>query len=277
MSQTSHDGDRTQKDSKAVSLPPAHIPSFRDLATEHRLVLKTAPKGYSLRENAEQLSRMIRPHDYSPRPATVRDKDLVPTPEESLRLIKARATASAEGVIQFDAELRPVNPIGPTGLCGKGALWNWGPNHAADGLIVSRGDHGDHKFLAIKRPCGTWAIPGGFLDSKENSRQAALRELGEEAVRESEKLSKLFLSNAQLLYRGYADDPRNTDNAWIETAVYLLIIDQAFATSLLKRSAKETSGEVKEVSWISLHDELANRLYSSHSDYIELARARLAA
>lgn len=34
-------------------------------------------------------------------------------------------------------EKRPLNPVGRTGLTGRGLLGRWGPNHAAD-PIVSR-------------------------------------------------------------------------------------------------------------------------------------------
>jgi hypothetical protein len=34
------------------------------------------------------------------------------------------------------------------------------------------------------------------------------------------KLNKFF-NEGQEIYRGYVDDPRNTDNAWMETVAYL--------------------------------------------------------
>ena len=36
-----------------------------------------------------------------------------------------------------------------------------------------------------------------------------------------EELNTLFRKSAQsLVYRGYAEDPRNTDSAWVETSVF---------------------------------------------------------
>ena len=40
----------------------------------------------------------------------------------------------------------PVNPVGRTGLRGRGLLGRWGPNHAAD-PVVTRWE--DHIILAI--------------------------------------------------------------------------------------------------------------------------------
>ena len=34
-----------------------------------------------------------------------------------------------------------------------------------------------------------------------------------------EKVSKIF-SKGELIYKGYVDDPRNTDNAWMETQCF---------------------------------------------------------
>lgn len=31
---------------------------------------------------------------------------------------------------------RPINPIGRTGLIGRGVLGKWGPNHAADPIVT---------------------------------------------------------------------------------------------------------------------------------------------
>ena len=31
---------------------------------------------------------------------------------------------------------RPLNPVGRTGLAGRGILGKWGPNHAADPIVT---------------------------------------------------------------------------------------------------------------------------------------------
>ncbi|CAL1296034.1 unnamed protein product [Larinioides sclopetarius] len=89
----------------------------------------------------------------------------------------------------------PLNPKGRTGLSGRGRLGHWGPNHAGD-AIVSRWKYlnGEKQldsqsglpilqFITIlRKDCGKWAIPGGFVDPKEASTSAVLRELFEEAI-----------------------------------------------------------------------------------------------
>lgn len=58
-----------------------------------------------------------------------------------------------------------------------------------------------------------------MVDASEDVSQTVRREFKEEAARdgiETKLIDQLF-SNGQQVYRGYMDDPRNTDNAWIET------------------------------------------------------------
>ncbi|KAF7252508.1 AF4/FMR2 family member 1 [Varanus komodoensis] len=85
------------------------------------------------------------------------------------------------------------------------------------------------QFIAIKRKdCGEWAIPGGMVDPGEKLSAALKREFSEEALNalqktEAEKeemekqLNRLFSQDHFVVYKGYVDDPRNTDNAWMET------------------------------------------------------------
>lgn len=40
------------------------------------------------------------------------------------------------GGYRIDPHLGPLNPIGRTGLRGRGLLGRWGPNHAADPIIT---------------------------------------------------------------------------------------------------------------------------------------------
>ena len=68
--------------------------------------------------------------------------------------------------------LLPRNPVGRTGMVGRGLLGKWGPNHAADPIVTRwKRDPAGNKvssdgkplleFVAIKRrDTGEWAIPG---------------------------------------------------------------------------------------------------------------------
>ncbi|MCP9262304.1 hypothetical protein DINM_005583 [Dirofilaria immitis] len=86
------------------------------------------------------------------------------------------------GKYNLDKTGRPLNPIGRTGLRGRGVLGRWGPNHAAD-PIVSRFHYGRLQFVGIsRRDSGEWAIPGGMVDAGEDVRETLKREFMEEAL-----------------------------------------------------------------------------------------------
>ena len=108
---------------------------------------------------------------------------------------------------------RPLNPVGRTGMAGRGLLGKWGPNHAAD-PIVTRFDPSDPRVLqmvAIKRKdTGQWAIPGGMVDPPECVSQTLRREFEEEAGNfEADDLKGRFgalcdtlFSHGTTIYRG---------------------------------------------------------------------------
>eukprot|EP01083_Nonionella_stella_P228743 810411_1 len=139
----------------------------------------------------------------------------------------------------------PINPSGRTGLCGRGWLWRWGPNHAADPIVTRWMRQNNEiikdkvtgkpilEFIAIERQDGGgWAIPGGMVDPGEHISRTIRREFGEEAMdtygikdeNEKKKVVKqiddFFTNNGVEIYAGYCDDPRNTDNAWMETVAF---------------------------------------------------------
>ena len=93
-----------------------------------------------------------------------------------------------------------------------------------------------------------------MVDPGECITESLQREFGEEAMNtdkfpERADLIKKMLSNGQLIYQGYVDDPRNTDNAWMETQgiytpfyrnlfTYFIIIIQLSTFMLNKRTWK---------------------------------------
>ncbi|XP_059578264.1 ADP-ribose pyrophosphatase, mitochondrial isoform X5 [Alligator mississippiensis] len=136
---------------------------------------------------------------------------------------------------------RPRNPVGRTGLVGRGLLGRWGPNHAADPIITrwKRDKSGSRiahpvsgknilQFVAIKRKdCGEWAIPG--------------------------------------VYKGYVDDPRNTDNAWLETEAVNYHDESGETMDNMPLEAGDDAGKVK---WVDISEKL--KLYANHSHFIKL-------
>ncbi|XP_062832545.1 transient receptor potential cation channel subfamily M member 2 isoform X1 [Anolis carolinensis] len=119
----------------------------------------------------------------------------------------------------------PLNPMGRTGMRGQGILRFFGPNHAlhpvvtrwrrnVDGSIYRKNLKKMLEVLVVKFPFSEhWALPGGSLVPGEALPQKLKRVLRREFWPQFQKL----LNQGTEIYKGYMDDPRNTDNAWIET------------------------------------------------------------
>ena len=77
----------------------------------------------------------------------------------------------------------PRNPVGRTGLRGRGLLGKWGPNQAADPIVTRyHPDTNKLQVVAIRRKdTGQWAIPGGMVDDGEAVSATVRREFIEEA------------------------------------------------------------------------------------------------
>ena len=183
----------------------------------------------------------------------------------------------------------PMNPVGRTGICGRGLLGKWGPNHAADPIVTRWKrdakneivkDQATNKpileFVGIRRKDnGEWAIPGGMVDAGDNVSLTLKKEFSEEALnsiemdinmRQSVKknLDDLFTHGIEL-YKGYVDDPRNTDNAWMET-VAVNFHDNGNNFDTFKLNAGDDAGAV---SWIMLNKNI--KLYANHKQLVEAA------
>ncbi|CAK8686446.1 unnamed protein product [Clavelina lepadiformis] len=180
---------------------------------------------------------------------------------------------------------KPQNPEGRTGISGRGLLGKWGPNHAADPIVTrwKRDDENntvtDNKtkkkilqFVAIRRKDGDqdWAIPGGMVDAEETVSLTLKREFGEEALntleapQEEKKkleslLSDLFEKEGKLIYKGYMDDPRNTDNSWMETVAVNFHDESGESAGRLPLNAGDDAGSVR---WMDIRKDL--NLYANH-------------
>lgn len=190
----------------------------------------------------------------------------------------------------------PLNPCGRTGLRGRGRLGRWGPNHAVD-AIVSRWKRSvlNEKIVSTESNCpvlqflsiqrkdtGEWAIPGGMIDEGESHEEAVRREFLEEALNSpnvEEFLStevgvkiKEFFAQGKIVFKGYVDDPRNTDNAWMETTAFLFHDEDESTVSLLEIKAGDDASKVQ---WKDISREL--KLYASHADIIEDVAGQLEA
>ena len=115
-------------------------------------------------------------------------------------------------------------------------LLRWGVNETANCLITRRHPRDERlQFAAVLRHDGSWAIPGNAVRGGKDPLRTA-RELFDEKIwkagqtldctskeRLKARVEELFADAEQhVLLRGYVDDPRNTDNAWLETTAYHL-------------------------------------------------------
>jgi len=174
-------------------------------------------------------------------------------------------------VAEYDIDTvtgRPLNPMGRQGIAGRGKLGKWGPNNAADAIVIANVPDGSRKIFLVKRKdTGDWALPGGMVDPGEPVSRTAKRELQEEGG------INLDTVEATEVYAGYVDEPRNTDNAWMETKGYLLVIDHT-------PEGTPQESEVLGIGWfgVSSLEQLQQEtggLYATHADIIAAALQRL--
>lgn len=76
-------------------------------------------------------------------------------------------------------------------------------------------------------------------------------------------ISKFFKTGTEI-YKGYVDDPRNTDNAWMETVAYNFHDDDGQSVGKFSLVAGDDAQNVK---WMDIDRSLA--LYASHNDFIK--------
>lgn len=181
----------------------------------------------------------------------------------------------------------PLNPVGRTGIIGRGVLGRWGPNHAADPIVTRWKRNNDGvleidkntkkqviQFVAIqRRDCMEWAIPGGMVDPGETVSATLKREFMEEAMNllESDTIKRnemeisinKFFQNGTEIYKGYVDDPRNTDNAWIETIAFNFHDED---NSILGQLTLTAGDDASNVRWMDASAKL--NLYASHVEFI---------
>jgi ADP-ribose pyrophosphatase len=167
----------------------------------------------------------------------------------------------------IDADGYPLNPIGRTGLRGRGVLWKWGRNVAGDALVTRVDpDTGHLQVLVIQRnDTGETALPGGMMDEGESFATTVARELSEETGLE------LNFADAAVIYQGVVDDPRNTDNAWMETTV----LHKHLSARENASTALKAGEDARAVHWMDVTDENLATMYASHGDYVREMKRRL--
>ncbi|XP_053372803.1 transient receptor potential cation channel subfamily M member-like 2 [Mercenaria mercenaria] len=187
----------------------------------------------------------------------------------------------------------PLNPKGRTGLQSRGLLGRWGPNHAgdpvvtrwkksADGTKVMKEGKPVLEFVAVLRSDNQmWALPGAILplgskpaDHLEaDFTDEALGRLGEMSDEKTirKKLKKLWKKGVKI-YEGYADDPRNTDNAWLETTALSYHDEDG---SIFNQCNLRAGEKAELVTWLTGSHKVT--LHGSHLYLVKLAAERLGA
>ncbi|KAL3836664.1 hypothetical protein ACJMK2_022086 [Sinanodonta woodiana] len=185
----------------------------------------------------------------------------------------------------------PQNPIGRTGLQNRGNLGRWGPNHAADPVItrwkydvtgqkIMEDGKPVFEFVAVRRlDTGLWSLPGNILAPGHPPTENLKIKFSEEALgtfkedrQQKKKIKKQMvktLKNGELIYQGYADDPRNTDNAWLESSVYLYKDEK----DILRHFSLKAGAAGLPATWLTASSKLS--LYGAHSYFLKLVADRL--
>ena len=227
--------------------------------------------GYPLRqhvnENDASWSKHLtnyRPPDYTA--AVVLDHETEWADPKNVRDVKRKfltRTKDGETRVALDDDGKPLNPLGRTGLGGRGLLGKWGRNQSGDALLTRVDpDRGRLQVLLIERnDSGQLALPGGMVDKGEDIAATVARELREETA------AKLDFKGAKVLFSGVVDDPRNTDNAWLETTVLHLHLMPAEHDKL----ALQAGDDARQVRWFDVDWNLVNSMYASHGVYVHLA------
>lgn len=188
-----------------------------------------------------------------------------------------------EVVLERDRETQAyLNPQGRTGLAGRGLLGKWGPNHAGDPVVTRYHPQTNKLQVAVitRGDNNMKALPGGMVDPNELVWATIQREFKEEAgaitdpetKAQFEELSATLFQNGTVLYKGYVDDPRNTDNAWMETTAMHYHCNPYIAEHLPLKAGDDA----KAVEWLDVTLKNLASLYSpTHRHFIELAKKNL--
>lgn len=190
---------------------------------------------------------------------------------------------SYEGALKFDVGGMPVNPRGRTGMTERGYLGKWGANHAADPIVTRFNPTGGalQVVCIIRRDTGVVALPGGMVDAGESVSVTVRREFMEEAVNtpgEAERaeatqlVETLFGGGGAEMYRGYVDDVRNTDNAWMETSAIHFHCENAVAKLQL-----HAGDDAAHAFWLDVDgsNEQYAGMFPDHKTWVDRAAATL--
>ncbi|RXN00260.1 Transient receptor potential cation channel subfamily M member 2 [Acipenser ruthenus] len=184
---------------------------------------------------------------------------------------------NSDSVSRANSENHKENPVGRTGLEGKGKLYWFGPNRALDPIITRWKRSSDDsvsktgtkkvlEFIAIKcKEYDRWAFPGGVLQVGETLPKRLKQLLNTKLQEEVQSM----LGAATKVYEGYVDDPRNTDNAWVETTAINIHFDDTKHSVLeyLNTMCLQDSNTGISVRWQAVDQKIP--LYGNHKEILQ--------
>ena len=136
--------------------------------------------------------------------------------------------------------------------------------NCSDAVVVCEG----HVLLIERKVApgkGTWALPGGFVNTNETYEQAAIRELFEEtSLKIPEKVLKGSMKGSKIF-----DNPnRNIGIPRISNAFYFTIAPD-YKNGFAKLPKIKGADDAANARWVSLYEVKNLVLFDDHSDIIE--------
>ena len=186
-------------------------------------------------------------------------------PEE---FVKAREPRERETAEFHDEAGRALNPLGRTGIAGRGLLGRWGPNFMVGAVVVRSGGtvRGLDILLGRKGENGDLSLPKGFIAAGETREAAVVRVLEQEIGWRPDP------GTGDVVFEGYSYDVRQTDHAWIEIQARLFHLGNGSGPSRF-----HPGNGFEEVKWWHLDARTVNRLPSNQARLVREAVNRLRA
>jgi hypothetical protein len=204
------------------------------------------------------------------------------------------------GILLDSQKKLPLNPMGRTGLAGKGVLNQYGPNKISI-PIITRFDPTSPtslQLLAILRTdINEWSLPECNLSMENNTNmddlipqhlQHLLPPLAPSSFSNHQQQQQQpkstpnnnnntttssppnsLLINCGTVYEGYGDDPRNTDHAWyMITCTHFHMADSASYYATTKTNTTDDNNN--NIQWIDVDDECEefSHLFMPHKRHV---------
>ncbi|CAF0981441.1 unnamed protein product [Rotaria sordida] len=144
-----------------------------------------------------------------------------------------RRTANPIGYYPIDKKGYPLNPLGRTGLCGRGKLKYWAVNYQTHLVIMCgtneiKSGQEIFKYLMVKpkhdhyyRLLST-STTGTNMNAIKKTLKTFLSNIYQtwnDFDNNNETKIDEIIKHLTFVSTAYIDDPKNTDNAWLETSI----------------------------------------------------------